>query len=487
MKFIQLPVLVAGCLVAGSVFADTQKPSVPENVNASPLSDTSLRISWNAAWDNVGISGYNVYRDNDYYATVFSTNYIDSTVSAGSTHQYQIVAFDAANNFSALSNSAQATASTSGSISGAVTPSTDPSGVVSVPTGLQVRVINGNELELQWSQAANASGYNIYRDGSYHSTVNSGTTFRDSVDWGRDYRYTVSGFNGGNQYSAQSAEIIGNSAGTSNQNNNPVQNDGNNSNNNNDNNTNNNSGGVPSGYNLVFSDEFRGFSLDGSKWNSQYRWGPDLIINSERQYYVDTLNQPDFGHSPFEFDGEHMTINAIRTPDWLRDRARQQPYLSGAITTFNKFTMRYGYVEMRARMPRGRGMWPAFWLLHNTDFDRRPEIDVVEMLGHQTDLVYHTYHRFDNGNLVSTPSFQAPGPDYAADSHTYSVLWEPGLIIWYVDGVERNRYQNGNVSHEDMYLLLNLAVGGWWPGDPDGSTPFPARYTIDYIRAYARP
>jgi len=406
MKFIQLPVLVAGCLVAGSVFADTQKPSVPENVNASPLSDTSLRISWNAAWDNVGISGYNVYRDNDYYATVFSTNYIDSTVSAGSTHQYQIVAFDAANNFSALSNSAQATASTSGSISGAVTPSTDPSGVVSVPTGLQVRVINGNELELQWSQAANASGYNIYRDGSYHSTVNSGTTFRDSVDWGRDYRYTVSGFNGGN----------------------------------------NNSGGVPSGYNLVFSDEFRGFSLDGSKWNSQYRWGPDLIINSERQYYVDTLNQPDFGHSPFEFDG-----------------------------------------EMRARMPRGRGMWPAFWLLHNTDFDRRPEIDVVEMLGHQTDLVYHTYHRFDNGNLVSTPSFQAPGPDYAADFHTYSVLWEPGLIIWYVDGVERNRYQNGNVSHEDMYLLLNLAVGGWWPGDPDGSTPFPARYTIDYIRAYARP
>ena len=64
--------------------------------------------------------------------------------------------------------------------------------------------------------------------------------------------------------------------------------------------------------------------------------------------------------------------------------------------------------------------------------------------------------------------------------------WEPGLITWYVDGQVTNTYSSGNVSSEEMYLLVNLAIGGWWPGDPDDSTPFPARMTIDYIRAYQR-
>ena len=483
MKLIQLPVFIAGCLVAASAFADSQVPSIPNNVSASPLSDTSVRISWNEAFDNVGVTGYNVYRDNGYYATVFSTtNYIDNSVSPGATHQYQIVAFDGAQNYSPLSSAAQATASASGSVTGAVNPSTNPNGPVSAPSGVQVSVINGNELQIQWGQAANASGYNLYRDGSYHTTVNSGTSTRDSVEPGREYTYYVTAFNGSGQHSGRSETVTGNSGGAPSQASTQVLNDGSNNNS-----SSNSSSSVPAGYNMVFSEDFRNFSLDSSKWNSQYRWGPNLIINSERQYYVDTINQPDFGHSPFEFDGEHMTINAIRTPDYLRDRALGQPYLSGTLTTANKFNMRYGYVEMRARMPRGRGMWPAFWLLHSEDFDRRPEIDVVELLGHQTDLAYHTYHRFDNGNLVSTPSFQAPGPDYAADFHTYAVLWEPGLIIWYIDGVERNRYESGNVSHENMYLLLNLAVGGVWAGEPDGSTPFPARYTIDYVRAWQKP
>lgn len=482
MKLFRLPVMLAGCIIATSVHADTQNPDVPGNLNASPLSDTSIRVSWNEPWDDTGVTGYNVYRDNNYYATVFATNYIDNSVSPGATHQYQVAAFDAAQNYSPTSGSVQASASGSGSISGAVTPSTDPGGAVSVPTGLQVTTQSSTQLQLQWSQAANATSYNVYRDGSYYRTVHSSTTMLDTVEPGRDYRYTVTGFNNSNQYSPESAAVIGNTGGGSNQASVPapsVLNDGGNNNV--------SSGGAPAGYNLVFNEDFRGFSLDSSKWNSQYRWGPDLIINNERQYYVDRINQPDFGHSPFEFDGEHMTITAIRTPDHLRERARWQPYLSGTLTTHNKFNMRYGYVEMRARMPRGRGMWPAFWLLHSNDHDRRPEIDVVEMLGHQTDLVYHTYHRFDNGNLVSSPTFQAPGPDYAADFHTYAVLWEPGLIIWYVDGVERNRLQDGNVSHEDMYLLLNLAVGGWWPGDPDETTPFPTRYTVDYIRAWQRP
>jgi len=181
-----------------------------------------------------------------------------------------------------------------------------------------------------------------------------------------------------------------------------------------------------------------------------------------------------------------MTISAIKTPEHLRSSANWQPYLSGALTTYNKFKMRYGYVEMRAKLPKGKGLWSAFWLLHQNGNDKRPEIDVVEYIGHKPTKAYNTYHYYDNWKLRSTPTFEAAGPDYSQDFHTYGMKWEPGKITWYVDGKERNSHSNGNVSWEDMYLLVNLAVGGWWPGDPDGNTRFPARMTIDYIRAYQK-
>lgn len=472
MKFLRLAAALLCCTITSYVHADTQSPSKPNNVSASSLG-SSIRVSWNAPWDNVGVAGYNVYRDGGYFATVFSTNYLDESVGSGTSYRYEIVAFDDARNFSVRSDSASASANgnSNGPITGAAPP--EQNGTPGVVAGLHVNVLNGNLLQVQWSAAANASGYNVYRDGNYVNTVRDATSIEDWVDFGRDYRYSVVSFNDQNQFSERSAEVVGNTSGTSN--NTPTFNDPAPTN-----------SGVPEGYHLVFNEEFRNFSLDTSKWNSSYRWGPDWIINGESQYYVDVINQPNFGHSPFEFDGEHMTITTIRTPDYLRNSARQQNYLSGALATHNKFNMRYGYVEMRAKLPRGRGLWPAFWLLHSQDHDRRPEIDIMEMLGHEPNKVYHTYHRFENGNLQSTPSFPAYGPDYSADFHTYAVRWEPGLLVWYIDGEERNRYESGNVSWEDMYILVNLAVGGWWAGQPDGSTPLPARFTIDYIRAYQR-
>lgn len=491
MKLLRLSIFLGATMLSAFAHADSQPPSVPNNVEASALSDSSIRVHWNAPWDNVAVAGYNIYRDGNYHTTVRATNYIDKALQAGSTHQYEVVAFDDNSNYSSKSLTAQATANLSQSITGAVTPNTN--GTATVPSGLSATTLNGNELRIDWQPSANAMGYNVYRDGAYYTTVNSGTSLIDRVNWGQNYTYTVASFTANNSFSSQSSAVIGNTAGGANEN---TFNDGSDANTNTNANTNASSisssqssstGGAPEGYQLVFNDDFQGYSLDGSKWNSQYRWGPNWVINGEKQYYVDAINDPNFGHSPFEFDGEHLTINAIPTPDWLKDKANWQPYLSGALTTHNKFTMRYGYVEMRAKLPQGRGLWPAFWLLHNNDYDRRPEIDVVEMLGGQSNLVYHTYHHYENGQLKSTPSFEAWGPDYSADFHTYAVQWEPGLLIWYVDGVERNRYENGNVSWEDMYLLVNLALGGWWASDPDGSTPFPARFTIDYIRAWQKP
>jgi len=352
---------------------------------------------------------------------------------------------------------------------------------VAIPSELRVSIISENEVRLQWLDVSNAAGYNVYRNGNYYVTVWQ-SSMNDQVEPGRTYEYSVAAFTSDEQYSVTSAGVQVNTGDSSTDDSSDepnatddTSNSGNNS-------------AVPEGYELVFSDEFRGQSLDYSKWNSRYRWGPDWIINGEKQYYVDQINQPDFGYSPFTFDGEHLTINATRTPENLQASANWQGYLSGALTTHNHFNLRYGYIEIRAKLPQGRGLWPAFWLLHNSNNNQRPEIDVMEMLGDNPNVIYNTYHYYDSsGSLRSTPSFTAPGADYSAGFHTYAVKWEPGVLTWYVDGEERNRFSDNVVSSEDMYLLVNLAVGGSWPGNPDSNTPLPAQYTIDYIRAWKKP
>jgi hypothetical protein len=462
----------------GSALADWQKPTTPDGVNAQSIGSEAVRVNWNRAWDDVGVEGYNVYRNNQYFATVSSTNYIDRDVSSGSRYEYAIVAYDAAKNYTVLSEAVSVTVDGGSNDNRIATPTNEQSQDASKPTQLRAEVQNGNSAKLFWTAATgNVKGYNVYRDGSYVSSTSAAEYSDTQMAWGQDYRYQIVAYTHENTFSEKSDEIVVNT-GQANQ---SIQNDA-----------------VvapppvqvldsaPEGYNLVFSEEFRENYLDSSKWNTSYRWGPQWIINSEKQYYVDHLNNPDFGHSPFEFDGEHMTISAIPTPDHLRSSANGQPYLSGAMTTYNKFKMKYGYVEIRAKLPKGKGLWSAFWLLHQNDYDRRPEIDVVEYIGDKPTVAYNTYHYFDNGNLRSSPSMEAWGPDYSQNYHTYAVKWEPGSIIWYVDGVERNRFQDGNTSWEDMYLLVNLALGGTWAGDPDGTTPFPARMSIDYIRAYQK-
>ena len=109
----------------------------------------------------------------------------------------------------------------------------------------------------------------------------------------------------------------------------------------------------------------------------------------------------------------------------------------------------------------------------------------MEFIGHNQDVVYHTYHYFDaDGELRSTKSFPVPGIDYTADFHTFGVEWKPGELIFYIDGIETQRIIDINVSDQEMYVIANQAVGGWWAGSPDGTTPLPGEYVIDYIRVY---
>ena len=183
-----------------------------------------------------------------------------------------------------------------------------------------------------------------------------------------------------------------------------------------------------------------------------------------------------------------------RTEPW-RYRGEQAPervlpfiwgrrYVSGMITTKYSFSQLYGVFEMRARLPGGRGFWPAFWLLPS-DNTWPPELDVFEVLGHETTKLYTAAHSKASGEHTATGGDMLV-PDLSADFHRYAVEWQKDEIRWYFDGVEIERTATPADMHKPMYLLANLAVGAGWPGQPDSSTKFPGIYAIDWIRAYRR-
>jgi len=219
-------------------------------------------------------------------------------------------------------------------------------------------------------------------------------------------------------------------------------------------------------WNTLFDDHFEASSLDLNKWITSLPWG--RTNGNELHYYAEDA-----------FDLSIFSHNRIKAE---RRQMYGYSYTSGAITSHTLFSFQYGYVEIRAKVPRGKGLWPAFWLLaEGTDWP--PEIDVFEILGDQPNKVYMTNHwKSPSGVHLSTQGTYT-GPDFSQDFHTFAVDWRPTQIIWYVDGVERYRTTQG-VPNEPMYMIANLAVGGDWPGAPDATTVFPAYLDIDYIAVW---
>lgn len=238
-------------------------------------------------------------------------------------------------------------------------------------------------------------------------------------------------------------------------------------------------------YDLVFADDFRGSSIDPVKWNTSLSWGPDLVIYDQMQYYVDIENQPDFGFNPFTLDGEQLTITAIQTPDNLRASANEQPWLSGVLTTAGKFDFTYGYVEARVDLPTGQGIWPAFWMLSSEFTGLKPELFVMEYDGAHPGSVFHNYNYQDaDGNLRSPGQWEVTDTGISDGFHRIGVSWAPQELLFYIDGQPRFRIVGENVAQQDMYMILNLAMGGVWTGAPDATTGSEVSMVVDYVRAY---
>lgn len=221
------------------------------------------------------------------------------------------------------------------------------------------------------------------------------------------------------------------------------------------------------GWELVFEDDFNGQTLDERTWATQFPWGRDRSSVGELQYYA-----PD----AFSVDSGKLNIHARPSSNGTH------AYDSGLISTHNSFSPEYGRFEIRCKVPRGKGLWPAFWLLP-LDTSWPPEIDVFEILGQETDRVHLTAHWSEGGEHRQRGT-EFAGPDFSEQFHTFAVEWSADKMVWYVDGVKRHEV-TGKSPQGPMYLLANMAVGGPWPGAPDANTPFPATFTIDYIRGYA--
>jgi len=255
----------------------------------------------------------------------------------------------------------------------------------------------------------------------------------------------------------------------------------------------------------TFHDEFTDFNWyadgkithrpGGGTWRTHFgyagvqdRGSRTLPSNGEQQIYVDegfqgTANAP-LGLNPFRIVNGVLEITAERASEQIRRYIWNYPYVSGLITTRGTFAQQYGVFEVRARVPRGRGLWSCAWLLP-VKGGWPPEIDLLEILGHQTDKLVTTWHSGSTGKHTMDPIVTTI-PDASAQFHVYALDWNENQIRWYFDGTEVSRTPTPPDMHTPMYLLINLAVGGYWPGSPDASTEFPAALSLDWVRVYRR-
>ncbi|PFG33693.1 glycoside hydrolase family 16 protein [Sanguibacter antarcticus] len=232
---------------------------------------------------------------------------------------------------------------------------------------------------------------------------------------------------------------------------------------------------------VVWSQEFdgaTGTAPDTSVWN--YDTGANGWGNAELQNYTTSRS-----NSALDGNG-NLVITARQETDGS--------YTSARLQSSSKVELSYGRVEARIQIPRGQGIWPAFWML-GADFSDAGwpgsgEIDIMENVGKEPSLVHGTVHGpgYSGGSGITGTAAHPQGWSYADDFHTFAVDWKPGEITWYVDDVEYHKVTTADVGTNEwvfdkpFFLILNVAVGGSWPGNPDATTSFPQEMKVDWIR-----
>ncbi len=235
---------------------------------------------------------------------------------------------------------------------------------------------------------------------------------------------------------------------------------------------------------LTWGDEFDGNALDATKWS------PELGANfGTQQLDYDTDSAENIA-----LDGNGMLVITAK-----KETRGSSLYTSGRINSRGKFARTYGKFEARLKIPTGQGMWPAFWMLGD-DYAKAGwpgcgEIDIMENRGSERTICHGSLHGpgFSGGDALSSRAVLPSNVAFADDFHVFAIEWEEGKIRWYVDGTlyqtrSQEKLARGTtwVFDHPFFIILNLAVGGAFGGNPDDKTVFPQSLLVDYVRVYTR-
>ena len=245
---------------------------------------------------------------------------------------------------------------------------------------------------------------------------------------------------------------------------------------------------------LAWSDEFNGAAgatFDRAKWVADTGgegWG-----NQEREFYTTRTEN-------VATDGAgHLVITALAEPDTTKYRCWYGGcrYTSARLRTQGLFDQAYGRFEARLRIPRGQGIWPAFWMLGRdigtAGWPASGEIDIMENIGREPNVVHGTVHGPGYSGAQGIGGADTLARPLADDFHVYAIEWEPNEIRWYIDGRPYFRLTPAQlppgtrwVFDHPHFVIMNVAVGGGWPGDPDATSTFPQRMLVDWVRVWTR-
>ncbi len=226
---------------------------------------------------------------------------------------------------------------------------------------------------------------------------------------------------------------------------------------------------------LVWSDEFGTGPLNTAIWN--YELGATGWGNNELENYTNSIEN-------VHIDSGYLHISALNPS--------MGSYTSGRITTKTKKEFTYGRFAIRSRLPEGKGLWPALWMLganiSSAGWPKCGEIDIMELLGNTPAVVHGAVHWDSNGHLSRTDDFSLLNGKFSTGFHIFTLVWTPNTLKWYVDDQQFFYLSRSEINRFPFdlpqFLIFNVAVGGNWPGSPDQTTLFPQHMIVDYVRVY---
>jgi len=235
------------------------------------------------------------------------------------------------------------------------------------------------------------------------------------------------------------------------------------------------------GMTLVWQDEFNGTEIDTDNWTHEIGTGDWGWGNNELQYYTDRSDNSFISNGKLVIEAKDESFSG-------------SDYTSARMVTFGKKEFIYGRIDIRAKLPEGQGIWPAIWMLGNNIYsDGWPacgEIDIMEMVGHEATKIHGTAHvGYEPPSTPYGGSYSLGTEKYKEEFHVFSIIWEEDQVKWLMDDnpfhtINKNQIGAVYPFNNNFFFILNIAVGGNWPGSPDGSTVFPQRMFIDYIRVF---